>query len=49
MLRIVIKSLRRQLTRVKHPHVQKNAQEQYEQQVQPMEYEPVNATNTIAP
>jgi uncharacterized protein YabN with tetrapyrrole methylase and pyrophosphatase domain len=45
MLKIVITSLKKQLKQVRHPHVQENAQEQDEQQVQLMGDELVNARN----
>jgi len=48
MSRIVIRSLRKQIEQVRHQPIQKHAQEQNEQQVQPMGNESVNASNMDA-
>jgi hypothetical protein len=48
MSRIVIKSLRKQIEQVRHQPIQEHAQEQNEQQLQPMEIESVNASNMDA-
>ncbi len=45
---IVIRSFRKQSKHIRHQPIQKHAQEQDEQQVQPMGDEPVNAPNTNA-
>jgi len=49
MLRVVIKSLKKQLEHVRHQPVQEHAQKQDEQQVQLMGDELVNAPNMDAP
>jgi len=48
MLRVVTKSLKKQLERVRHQHVQEHAQKQDEQQAQLMGDEPLNAPNMDA-
>jgi hypothetical protein len=48
MSRIVIKSLRKQIEQVRHQPIQEHAQEQNEQQLQPMGIESVNASNMDA-
>jgi hypothetical protein len=48
MLRVVTKSLKKQLEHVRHQPIQEHAQKQDEQQVQLMGDEPVNAPNMDA-
>jgi hypothetical protein len=45
MLRVITKSLKKQLKHFKHQPIQEHAQKQDEQQVQLMGDEPVNAPN----
>jgi hypothetical protein len=48
MSRVVIKSLRKQLEQITHQPVSEHAQEQNQQQMQPMGNEHVNAPNIDA-
>jgi len=48
MLRVVIRSFRKQIEQVRHQPIQEHAQEQNEQQVQPMGNELVDASHMDA-